>query len=141
MKAITEFNKKTGKTIADAAVEKLKELEELLGVEFTFDGGSIGSGDLTLKIVARLKADKIAGLSATEMKYAENLRFYDQFDGEFCKVYSKDIGKEFKLGSNNYVLIGLTSLTNRASVVMRSVATGKHHKTNEFRLVSEALAK
>lgn len=139
MKAITEMNAKNAKAISEEVIKKLKELEALLGVEFSMNGGKFsGDGTLDLKIGARLKSSIADGMTADEMKYAENLKRLTAYGNDFNGLTAEMIGKSYMSDGEEITLIGLTSTRSNAKALIRK--SGNLYNTNAFSKIVKSLA-
>ena len=120
---IESMNKVNAKAVSSQVVEKLKELEELLGVQFSYNGGKFDESMLEMKIVANIQAKVIEGITPAEMKYAKHLKAWDSYGG-FQGLRESHIGKEFTFNRAKMILVGLSSTRSTAKEIYRDVKRG-----------------
>ena len=137
---IESMNKVNAKAVSAQVVEKLKELEELLGVKFSYNGGKFDDSMLEMKIVANVESASIDGVKPEEMKFAKHLKLYDSIGG-FNGIRAKHIGQEFVSNRRKVVLLGLSSNRSNAKVIYRDVENGSLYQSNNVDAILNALEK
>lgn len=120
MKAIKEMNLENAKLVRAEVEKKLADLEELLGVKFSYGNGKYSSSSFEFKVIANVASENDADLSSEELKYANNLKSLDAYGG-FLGIKSEHIGKEIEISRIKFVIIGLSSKRSNASVIGRGV--------------------
>lgn len=137
---IESMNKANAKAVSAQVVEKLKELEELLGVKFSYNGGKFDDSMLEMKIVANIQSKTIEGINPAEMKFAKHLKAWDSYGG-FQGLRESHIGKEFTLNRGKMILVGLSSTRSNAKAIYRDVNNGSLYESKSIDLIVNALNK
>lgn len=121
MKAIVGgFGRHNARTIGEAMVAQLKPLEEMLGVKFSYAGGTFSPDEFKVKIRTVLTAETGEAIDPR----AEDFKRYAPMYG----FTADDLGREFLSNGYRFKIAGFKPSATRYPIVGTRIPDGKRFK-------------